>query len=60
MVTTISIAGPSSERMTNNPAFGGISQRDMIRYSRQEKLRRFIMNALEDNAGARSPIEPNV
>jgi hypothetical protein len=37
---------------TKNPSFGDISPRDMIRYGRYEKLRRFIMNALEDNAAA--------
>lgn len=34
---------------TKNPMLGDISPRDMIRYGRYEKLRRFIMNALEDN-----------
>ena len=34
---------------TKNPLLGDISPRDMIRYGRYEKLRRFIMNALEDN-----------
>lgn len=37
---------------TKNPLLGDISPRDMIRYGRYEKLRRFIMNALEDNAAA--------
>src|SRR5437868_4430116 len=36
---------------TKNPLLGDISPRDMIRYGRYEKLRRFIMNALEDNVG---------
>jgi hypothetical protein len=35
---------------TKNPLLGDIAPRDMIRYGRYEKLRRFIMNALEDNA----------
>jgi hypothetical protein len=35
---------------TKNPLLGDITPRDMIRYGRYEKLRRFIMNALEDNA----------
>jgi len=35
---------------TNNPLFGNISPRDMIRYGRYEKLRRFVINALEENA----------
>jgi hypothetical protein len=34
---------------TKNPSLGDISPRDMIRYGRYEKLRRFIMNALDDN-----------
>jgi hypothetical protein len=37
---------------TKNPLLGDISPRDMIRYGRYEKLRRFIMNALDDNAAA--------
>jgi hypothetical protein len=39
---------------TKNPLLGNISPRDMIRYGRYEKLRRFIMNALEDNATAQA------
>jgi hypothetical protein len=35
---------------TKNPLLGDISPRDMVRYGRYEKLRRFIMNALDDNA----------
>jgi type I restriction-modification system DNA methylase subunit len=35
---------------TKNPLFGNISPRDMIRYGRYEKLRRFVMDALEENA----------
>ncbi len=34
---------------TMNPPLG-ISPRDMIRYGRYEKLRRFVMDALEENA----------
>ncbi len=46
---------------TANPLLGNISPRDMIRYGRYEKLRRFVMSALEENAakakrhGAESP-----
>ena len=39
---------------TKNPLLGDISPRDMIRYGRYEKLRRFIMNALQENAAARA------
>jgi len=35
---------------TVNPLLGNISPRDMIRYGRYEKLRRFVMSALEENA----------
>jgi hypothetical protein len=35
---------------TKNPLLGNISPRDMIRYGRYEKLRRFVMDALEENA----------
>ena len=35
---------------TLNPLLGNISPRDMIRYGRYEKLRRFVMSAMEDNA----------
>jgi hypothetical protein len=41
---------------TKNPLLGDISPRDMIRYGRYEKLRRFIMNALEDNAAVPAPL----
>ena len=34
---------------TKNPLLGNISPRDMIRYRRYEKLRRFVMDALEEN-----------
>jgi len=34
---------------TRNPLLGNISPRDMIRFGRYEKLRRFVMDALEDN-----------
>lgn len=37
---------------TKNPLFGNISPRDMIRYGRYEKLRRFVMSALEENAAS--------
>jgi hypothetical protein len=39
---------------TKNPLLGDISPRDMIRYGRYEKLRRFIMNALQENSAARA------
>jgi hypothetical protein len=35
---------------TKNPLLGNISPRDMIRYGRYDKLRRFVMEALEENA----------
>ena len=35
---------------TKNPLLGNISPRDMIRYGRYEKLRRFVMEALDENA----------
>src|SRR5881392_3427038 len=35
---------------TVNPLLGNISPRDMIRYGRYEKLRHFVMSALEENA----------
>jgi len=34
---------------TKTPLLGDIGPRGMIRYGRYEKLRRFIMNALEEN-----------
>jgi hypothetical protein len=37
---------------TINPLLGNISPRDMIRYGRYEKLRRFVMSALEENAAS--------
>ena len=41
---------------TVNPLLGNISPRDMIRYGRYEKLRRFVMSALGENAaGQRLP-----
>lgn len=35
---------------TKNPLFGNIAPRDMIRYGRYERLRRFIMEAISENA----------
>jgi hypothetical protein len=35
---------------TKNPLLGNLSPRDMIRFGRYEKLRRFVMEALEENA----------
>jgi hypothetical protein len=37
---------------TVNPLLGNISPRDMIRYGRYEKLRRFVMSAMEENAAS--------
>lgn len=34
---------------TRNPLLGNLSPRDMIRYGRYEKLRRFVMDALAEN-----------
>jgi uncharacterized protein (DUF2384 family) len=42
---------------TPNPLLGNISPRDMICYGRYEKLRQFVMNALEhDSGGERSKV----
>jgi hypothetical protein len=35
---------------TKNPLLGNVSPRDMIRNGHSEKLRRFVMSALEENA----------
>jgi hypothetical protein len=35
---------------TNNPLLGNIAPRDMIRYGRYEKLRRFVVEALAANS----------
>jgi hypothetical protein len=43
---------------TKNPLFGGISPRDMIRFGRYEKLRRFVTEALGQNAAIPQPREP--
>jgi hypothetical protein len=43
---------------TKNPAFGNIAPREMIRYGRYERLRRFIMEAIADNAAAPSRPDP--
>lgn len=37
---------------TENPLLGKISPRDMIRYGRHERLRRFVMSAVEENVRA--------
>ena len=37
---------------TKNPLLGNISPRDMIRFGRYEKLRRFVMEALEKNVSS--------
>ena len=39
---------------TKNPFFGNIAPRDMIRYGRYERLRRFIMEAIAENAAVPS------
>ncbi len=43
---------------TKNPLFGNIAPRDMIRYGRYERLRRFIMEAIEDNGAAAARTGP--
>ncbi len=40
---------------TKNPLFGNIAPRDMIRYGRYERLRRFILDAIAENAAAPTP-----
>lgn len=35
---------------TPNPMLGNISPRDMIRYGRYDRLRRFVVDALDENA----------
>jgi hypothetical protein len=37
---------------TTNPLFGNIAPRDMIRYGRYDKLRRFVLDAIEENAAS--------
>jgi hypothetical protein len=37
---------------TANPLLGNVSPRDMIRFGRYEKLRGFIMEALDENSAA--------
>jgi len=39
---------------TKNPLFGNIAPRDMIRFGRYERLRRFIMEAIAENAAVPS------
>lgn len=43
---------------TKNPLFGNIAPRDMIRYGRYERLRRFIMEAISENAAVPARAEP--
>lgn len=46
---------------TKNPLFGNIAPRDMIRYGRYERVRRFIMEAISENTAARSrPVPAHV
>jgi hypothetical protein len=35
---------------TPNPLLGNLSPRDMIRYGRYDRLRRFVLDALDENA----------
>ena len=35
---------------TKNPMLGGISPRDMVRMGRQDRLRKFIVNAISDRS----------
>lgn len=44
---------------TRNPLLGNLSPRDMIRFGRHEKLRRFVMDALAEN-GIQPPSEVRV
>ena len=37
---------------TENPLLGNIKPRDMIRYGRYEKLRRFVVSALDENTAS--------
>src|SRR5579862_4252628 len=37
---------------TANPLLGNVSPRDMIRFGRYDKLRRFVMEALDENLPA--------
>jgi hypothetical protein len=43
---------------TKNPLFGNIAPRDMIRYGRYERLRRFVMEAIAENAAIPSRPDP--
>ncbi len=43
---------------TQNPLFGNISPRDMIRYGRYERLCRFVMDALAENAAEELRSDP--
>ncbi|HEX3915253.1 MAG TPA: hypothetical protein VHW71_17275 [Steroidobacteraceae bacterium] len=43
---------------TKNPLFGNIAPRDMIRYGRYERLRRFIMEALAEDAAVPAQLDP--
>jgi hypothetical protein len=35
-----------------NPLLGGMSPRDMVRYGRHDKLRRFVISALEEDSAS--------
>jgi uncharacterized protein (DUF2384 family) len=37
---------------TPNPMLGGISPRDMIRFGRYQRLLKFVLEALDENAGS--------
>lgn len=43
---------------SRNPMLGDISPRDMIRFGRYERLRRFVLNALSDERAASRPQSP--
>jgi len=43
---------------TKNPLFGNISPRDMIRYGRYQRLHRFVMEAIAENAAGQERADP--
>jgi hypothetical protein len=45
---------------TANPLLGDISPRDMIRYGRYEKLRRFVMSALGEHSESRTVLRSRI
>jgi hypothetical protein len=44
---------------TKNPFLGNISPRDMIRYGRYERLRRFVLEALSANTARLETVTPH-